>query len=269
MARMAGHRLRLNREPEARVRKDPHQERRRDEREDELPPLLGGEFRNGSEQAALGGVDGRIDLRGDAAVDDHPVALGVRRLVPAVGDRPLAVLPLLRQAVVQPVVVVRLHEILSHDLPVERHTLVSVHGSRHPVVQSVRLQQVVDLRHPGAERRRIIVEVREDEAAPDLGTQPRKTVVGLVETLSALHGRRTRQRAAEVVDPPVIGTAEGPNRAGDLRNAREPLLPWALGGCGDAHAAVLANRRHHVDRSARLPDHDDGLGAGERRIAAS
>ena len=111
-------------------------------------------------------------------------------------------------AVVETTVVVHLHEVLDHDLPVERHV-----GNDHgidgdEVVDPVVGQRCVELCQPRRQRRRVVREVHEDEAAPDLHRQPRQADLVHVESVGLGHLGRADQLTVEVVDPVVVRAAE-------------------------------------------------------------
>ena len=167
---------------------------------------------------------------------------------------------------VKAVGVVALHEVLDHDLPVERQAADGLGLHRDHVLDVVVREYLVKLAEPGAQRRGLLIEVDEDEPLPEFRPQPGQADIRAGESRCLPHLGCTDESAVEVVRPPVVGAAERPAVAGCLRWQLEPLRRRPLRGCRHAHTPVLADRGHDVDlvlRSAsddhRLPCHSDRI----------
>ena len=145
---------------------------------------------------------------------------------------------------VQPAGVVRVVEVLHHDLPVPGQVrdrlALEGGGGLQPVVG----EQLVDLGHGRAERAGLLVEVGHDEPLPELHLELGQAVVGPVEVRGAVHGRRAQQRPVEPVGPVVV-------RAGE-----PPAVARAL---GDHHAPVAAHRRQDAHLAVGVAGCDEGL----------
>ena len=243
----------LHGEPEGRVGLQADQQARRYVGELDLPALLLGERLDEREDDLLGGVEPPVGVDGVHGAEQG----GVARLIGGVfGPRRRGEVV---DALVEPAGVIALHEVLGHDLPVERQV---GHGGRvdgHHVLDVEVGHRLVEAAQPGRQRLGPVVEVDEDETLPHLGAQPRQPDVGLVEPVGPVHVGRADQAAVEVVGPPVVRAAEGVAVARGLRRRLEPLVRGPLGRGGDAHGPVLAHRAHHVHLAGLVASHDEGL----------
>ena len=98
---------------------------------------------------------------------------------------------------------------------------------------------------------------------PGLRGQGGEADAALAEAGPVVHVGGAEQAAVEAVGPPVVGAAEGAGAPPLLAGLIQPRPAGLLGRGGDAHAPVLAHRRHDVDLAAAVPDHDHPLAAGQ------
>ena len=194
--------------------------------------LLFGEIREHWEDAALGGIEGAVDV--GEVLDPADGAVGVvpgEEVVHVAGGEGL-------QRPVEPAGVVGVVEVLHHDLPVPRQV-----GNRLALQCCGRLQAVVgehgvDLGHGRTEGPGVAVEVGHDEPLPDLHLELRERMIGPVEAGGPVHGRRAQQSAVQSVGPVVVGAGEAAAVAGPLR---------------DHHSPVAAHGRHHPQLAVGVP----------------
>ena len=200
----------------------------------------------------------RAGVRVVMLADVEPGALGGRRRV-------LHLLRVQRRPVHHRQVVL-LHRVLDVDLPVAVHLMDALAHQRE-IVEPVGPHQFGEVAEVVGQRRRVVVEIDEDEAAAGLQPELAQPVPGGIEVLRPFHPRRAVEPAVEIVHPAVIGAGEGAAVALAVRHRGSAVaavvgeraeLPVPAADDQDRHADIvdgdeIAGFRHLVDMAEEIP----------------
>ena len=154
--------------------------------------------------------------------------------------------------------VVALHEVLGQALPV-RVPRLRLAVTEHHVLHVVVAHQGHEPLEPRRERRRLPVEVDEEESLPHLRRDLGQPAARRVEIIAPLDERRPQQPAPQVVGPRVVRALEMLRAAATARD-RHPAVPAHVG----EHPKPVVVAPHHQQRlteQVRRP-----VVAGRRRL---